>query len=69
MIISNLDAILKDRKLKISKVATDTGISRTTIASLCNNHGKGLQFDTANILCIYLNVSADYLLGLDEIIK
>lgn len=57
MIISNLDAILKDRKLKISKVATDTGISRTTIASLCNNHGKGLQFDTANILCIYLNVS------------
>lgn len=57
MIISNLEAILKDRKLKISKVAADTGISRTTIASLCNNHGKGLQFDTANILCIYLNVS------------
>lgn len=57
MIISNLDALLKERKLKISIVAADTGISRTTLTALCNNTGKGIQFDTANALCIYLNVS------------
>lgn len=57
MIISNLEALLKERKLKISKVAADTGISRTTLTALCNNTGKGIQFDTANELCIYLNVS------------
>lgn len=56
MIISNLEELLKERKLKISKVAADTGISRTTLTALCNNTGKGIQFDTANELCIYLNV-------------
>lgn len=57
MIISNLEALLKERKLKISKVSADTGISRTTLTMLCNNTGKGVQFDTANALCIYLNVN------------
>ncbi len=56
MIISNLEALLKERKLKISKVSVDTGISRTTLTMLCNNTGKGVQFDTANDLCIYLNI-------------
>lgn len=61
MIISNLEALLKERKLKISKVAADTGISRTTLTALCNNTGKGVQFDTANMLCIYLNIGMDRL--------
>lgn len=59
MIISNLDALLKDRRLKISKVSADTGISRTTLTALCNNTGKGIQFDTANALCIYLNIGIE----------
>lgn len=57
MIISNLESLLKERKLKISKVSADTGISRTTLTMLCNNTGKGFQFDTANTLCIYLNIN------------
>lgn len=61
MIICNLDALLKERHLKISKVAADTRISRTTLTALCNNSGKGVQFDTANMLCIYLGVGMDQL--------
>lgn len=57
MIICNLAVLLAERKLKISKVAADTGISRTTLTVLYHNTGKGVQFDTANSLCIYLDVS------------
>ncbi len=61
MIICNLEALLKERKLKISKVSADTKISRTTLTALCNNTTKGIQFDTANTLCIYLNVDMSQL--------
>ena len=50
MIISNLDALLKDRRLKISKVSADTGISRTTLTALCNNTGKGIIEDLFTFL-------------------
>ena len=56
MIISNLEALLKERKLKISKVSVDTGISRTTLTMLCNNTGKGVQFDTAMIY-VFISIS------------
>ena len=56
MIVCNLETILKERHLKISKVSADTKISRTTLAALCNNAGKGVQFDTMNTLCMYLNI-------------
>ncbi|WOC74317.1 helix-turn-helix transcriptional regulator [Intestinibacillus sp. NTUH-41-i26] len=57
MIICNLAILLAERKLKISKVSADTGVSRTTLTALYYNSGKGVQFDTANSLCIYLSVS------------
>lgn len=57
MILCNLAVILAERKLKISKVAADTGISRTTLTALYHGSGKGVQFDTANMLCIYLGVT------------
>ncbi|MGM9617496.1 helix-turn-helix domain-containing protein [Butyricicoccus sp.] len=61
MVICNLDALLRERHLKISKVAADTRISRTTLTALCNNAGKGIQFDTANTLCIYLGIGMEQL--------
>ena len=61
MVICNLDALLRERHLKISKVAADTRISRTTLTALCNNSGKGIQFDTANTLCIYLGIGMEQL--------
>ena len=56
MILCNLAAIMGERRLKISKVAADTGISRTTLTALYYDSGKGVQFETANILCEYLDV-------------
>ena len=56
MILCNLAAIMGERRLKISKVAADTGISRTTLTALYYDYGKGVQFDTANKLCEYLDV-------------
>ena len=57
MLKCNLAVLLAERKLKISKVATDTGISRTTLTALSSNQSQGIQFDTLNTLCSYLRVT------------
>ena len=57
MVFCNLSVLLAERRLKISKVSADTGISRTTLTALCQNAGKGVQTDTINTLCMYLGVS------------
>lgn len=61
MILCNLAVLLAERKTKISKVSADTGISRTTLTALYYNTGRGVQFDTANSLCLYLDVGMDEL--------
>ncbi|MDO5398572.1 MAG: helix-turn-helix transcriptional regulator [bacterium] len=64
MIISNLAVLLAERGLKITKVSRDTKISRTTLTALCSGGEKvkGVQFDTLNTLCSYLNVQPDAIL-------
>jgi len=56
MIRCNLSVLLAERSLKITKVSKDTGISRTTLTSLSNNQAQGIQFETMDTLCNYLNV-------------
>ena len=62
MVISNLDVLLAERKLKISTVSNDTGISRTTLTALSSGRAQGIQFDTLNTLCSYLRVEPSDLL-------
>lgn len=57
MIICKLNTLLAERNLKITKIAKDTGISRTTLTSLANNYSQGIQFETLNTLCMYLNIN------------
>lgn len=57
MIINNLSVLLAERNLKITTVSRDTEISRTTLTALTNNRSLGIQLDTLNTLCNYLNVS------------
>ena len=57
MIESNLAVLLAERNIRISKVAHDTGISRTTLTALCNDYTGGIKFDTLDVLCKYLNVT------------
>ena len=56
MIYCNLSVLLAERRLKISSVSADTHISRTTLTALCQNAMKGVQTDTINELCMYLNI-------------
>ena len=61
MLIPNLSVLLAERRLTISKVAQDTGISRTTLTALAGRSARGIQFDTLNRLCQYLKVTPDAL--------
>lgn len=61
MVRCNLAVLLAERKLKISKVAAETGISRTTLTALANNYTQGIQYDTLNTLCGYLETTPDKL--------
>lgn len=56
MVRCNLSVLLAERNLKITKVCKDTGISRTTLTYLVNNYSKGVQYDTLNTLCTYLQI-------------
>lgn len=57
MLHINLLKILADQDMTMSELATRTGMSKTTLTSLTNNTGKGIQFDTLNRLCMELNVT------------
>lgn len=63
MIRCNLSILLAERNLKISRVSTMTGISRTTLTSLANNYSQGIQFDTLNTICNFLNIKSDQLIS------
>lgn len=56
MIKCNLAVLLAERNLKISELSKRTGISRTTLTALSQNQSKGIQFDTFDTICNFLNV-------------
>ena len=57
MLIPNLSVLLAERRLTLSRVSADTRISRTTLTALTNGSAKGVQFETLNALCQYLNAT------------
>lgn len=57
MIKNNFNELVAQRKLKITRISNDTGISRPTLNSLTRDDGKGIQYDTLNKLCNYFNVT------------
>lgn len=57
MLRNNLSVLLAERQLRISEVAKNTGISRTTLTALSANSSKMIQFETINEICQYLKVS------------
>lgn len=56
MIKTNFAVLMAERGLKIADVYEDTGISKTTLMALSDNTGKGVQFDTVDKLCNYLDI-------------
>lgn len=57
MLIPNLSVLLAQRRLTITRVSQDTGLSRTTLTALCTGSAKGIQFDTLDALCQYLRIT------------
>ncbi|EAF6966384.1 XRE family transcriptional regulator, partial [Listeria monocytogenes] len=57
MIHNNLSVLLAERNIKITRVAKDTGISRSTITAIAQNDSKMIQMETIDTLCRYLNIS------------
>lgn len=56
MIKCNLAEIMLRKGVKIKDVAKSTGISRTTLTALSYNHSKGVQFDTFDKICSFLDI-------------
>lgn len=67
MIIIKLSEILGRKKLKISDVIRETGVTRPTLTSLYYGKGNGISFDTLNSLCRYLKVGTDDLIKFYDI--
>lgn len=59
MLKNNLAVLLAERNLKISDAFESTGISKTTLTAIAENSGKGVQFETVDKLCNFLNVGPD----------
>ena len=57
MIRNNFNILMAERQLKITRVANDTRISRTTLTALSQEQSKGVQLDTLNTLCNYFNIT------------
>lgn len=57
MIKTNLAVLMAERGLKISDLYEATGISKTTLMAISENTGKGIQYDTIDKLCNFLNIS------------
>lgn len=62
MIKINLAVLMAEREIKISDLAKQTGISRTTLTALYYNQSKGIQWETLDTLCNYLRVKPNELI-------
>ena len=52
---SRLSAIMGEKRLKISTIARDTGISRATLTSLYYDRNSAVSLQTLGKLCAYLH--------------
>jgi len=56
MIRNNLAVLLAQKQIKISRMALDTGLSRTTLTALSQNDSKRIDNDTLNTILMYLEI-------------
>lgn len=63
MINNRFSILLGEKLLKISKIAKDTGISRTTLTNLYYRRSIQISFEVLDKLCKYLNC------GISDIIE
>lgn len=62
LVINKLSEIMGRKRLKISDVIDGTGLARNTVAELYHGRAKGVQFETLDKLCYYLDVKVGEIL-------
>ena len=67
MIRSNFSALLGQNKIRISDVARDTKISRTTLTALYYDKGDAVSFRVLDILCNYFKCGVGGILAFEEV--
>ncbi len=55
MIIVNVDVMLAKRKMRVSDLAEQLGITLANVSILKNGHAKAIRVETLNKLCRILN--------------
>lgn len=61
MVVCNLAVLAAARGVSMSKISRKTGISRVTLSALEKNNLKGVQLDTIDRICMYLQVKIEEL--------
>lgn len=57
LINNKFSSIVGARRLKISDISRETGLSRTTLTQLYYDRCKYITFETLDKLCVYLGCS------------
>lgn len=63
---NNFRVILAKKKLKMSDVVAGTGLSNNTIRALYYENAKGIQFDTLDKLCVFLECGVGEIFELEK---
>ncbi len=66
MIIVNIDVMLAKRKMKVTKLAEQVGITVANLSILKTGKAKGVRFETLNALCKALDCQPGDLLEYRE---
>lgn len=61
-----LNDVMKERKLTQIQLADGAGVSQSQISAICRDVDRGINHQAIYKICKYLDVSADWLLGLSE---
>ncbi|MBD1419893.1 helix-turn-helix transcriptional regulator, partial [Staphylococcus aureus] len=56
MIRNRLSELLSERGLKISRVAKDVKIARSSLTSMAQNDSEMIRYDAIDKLCSYLHI-------------
>lgn len=59
-----LSEILKDKGIKISELERNVSVSRPTLQSLYDNKSQGIQFNTLETICDFLDITPNQLLAI-----
>ena len=59
-----LQDLMKERKITQSQLANGAGVSQSQISAICRDEERKINHLAIYKICKYLNISADWLLGL-----